>query len=332
MSGPQPTKLKVVKDVARKDVLFAIARVLGTQRVYVGSSDFKVHEIDLAEAKPTDTPLGAHDSYVTGVVLAGKALVSGSYDGKLIWWDLDKRSAARTVDAHPKWIRGLAISPDGSTIASVADDMVCRLWDATTGKKLHDLRGHPEKTPTHFASMLYVAAFSADGKHLATGDRIGTVLIWETATGKQVGKVDASGLWTWDGTQRNRSIGGVRSLAFSADGKTLAAGGVGKIGNVDSLAGPLRVEVFDWAAGKQTHVFQQGNNGLINFLAFHPKDEWLMAVGGGDNSILFFDLKTKKTLHQMKAPMFIHAALLDETQETLYAAGHNKIAVLEMKG
>ncbi len=34
-----------------------------------------------------------------------------------------------------------------SYVASVADDMVCRLWDAETGKLVHELRGHKEKTP-----------------------------------------------------------------------------------------------------------------------------------------------------------------------------------------
>ena len=44
-------------------------------------------------------------------------------------------------DAHDKWIRKVA-SPvaDGKlVVASVADDMVCRLWDAETGKLLHEL-------------------------------------------------------------------------------------------------------------------------------------------------------------------------------------------------
>jgi WD40 repeat protein len=331
MAGPQTGKWTTVKEVSRKDILFAVARVADSRRVYVGSSDFKVHELDLADDKPADKEFAGHTSYVTGVVLAGKALISCSYDGKLIWWDLDKRSAARTVDAHPKWVRGLAVSPDGATVASVADDMVCRLWDAASGKKLHELRGHAEKTPTHFASMLYVAAFSPDGKYLATGDRVGTALVWETATGKRVGKVEAPGLYTWDGVQRLRSIGGIRSLAFSPDGKTLAAGGVGKINNVDSLQGPARVEVFDWAKGQRTHEFTNGNNGLVTFLAFHPDGDGLMAAGGGDNLILGLDLKAKKVGQQGKTPMFTHAGLVNESRDTFFAVGHNKIVVMERK-
>src|SRR5262245_32246474 len=142
-----PEKLKVVRQVSRRDALFAIARVPGTGRAFLGSSDFRVYDADLSQDKPTFKEVGKHDSYVTSVALAGKAVVSGGYDGRLIWWDVDKHVQIRSVEAHKKWVRGVVASPDGKTIASVADDMVCRLWDAASGKLLRELRGHKEKTP-----------------------------------------------------------------------------------------------------------------------------------------------------------------------------------------
>ena len=331
MTAPQPAKLKTVKEVTRKDILLAAARVPGANRLLVGSSDFKLHDLDLDQDKPESREFAGHGSYVTGVVLAGQTPISCSYDGRLIWWDLEKRTPVRTVDAHAKWARGLALSPDGQTVASVADDMVCRLWDAATGAKRHELRGHAEKTPTHFDSMLYVCTFSPDGKLLATGDRVGHVIVWDVASGKQIAAVDAPTLYTWDGVQRIRSIGGVRALAFSPDGKLLAVGGVGKIGNVDALQGPARVEVFDWVKGERTHEFS-GGNGLVTALHFHPQGDWLMAAGGGKDFVWFLDLAAKKIAHEHKAPMFVHAATFNDTRDVLYLAGHNKIAVLALQG
>jgi hypothetical protein len=37
-------------------------------------------------------------------------------------------------------------------------------------------------------------------------------------------------------------------------------------------------------------------------------------------------------MHETKTGLFVHAAVLDETMETVYAVGHNKLVVLEMKG
>src|SRR5689334_1129421 len=167
-----PEKLKLAKDVGLKAIAFAIARVPESMRVYLGGSDFKVYEADLAAAKVEPKELYGHESYVTGVALAGKTLVSGGYDGRLTWFDTD-------------------------------------------GKQVHELRGHAEKTPNGFGSMLYAASFSADGKHLATGDKVGKVKVWEVDSGKPVAEVEAPVMYTWDAVQRLHSIGGIRSLAFS---------------------------------------------------------------------------------------------------------------------
>src|SRR5260370_23269760 len=203
-------------------------------------------------------------------------LVSGSYDGRLIWWDVEQRTQIRAVEAHKKWIRRVIVTPDGKTVVSVADDMVCRLWDADSGKPMRELRGHKEKTPHHFPSMLQACAASADGKCRATGDKTGHVVVWELATGKEAATVEAPVMYTWDPVQRVHSIGGIRSLAFSADGKQLASGGLGEVGNIDHLEGKARVEVFDWQAGKRTHQFPDHKfHRLVEVLEFQPGGAWL---------------------------------------------------------
>src|SRR5580704_6815019 len=153
-----PDKLKLVKDFPLKAIAFGIAQVPKSTRVFFASSDFKVYEADLAAAKFEPKQLFSHESYATSVALSGNVLVSGGYDGKLIWWDTEAKKQIRSIDAHSKWIRKVVVSRDGKLFASVADDMVCRVWEAATGKKVHELRGHAEQTPTHFTSMLYAVA------------------------------------------------------------------------------------------------------------------------------------------------------------------------------
>jgi len=331
MPETQPRNLRTVREIARRDIVFAVARVPNSDRLLVSTSAGKVFEIDASQASAPALELADHGRYVTSVGLAGQSVISGGYDGKLIWWDLAERRTIRTVEAHTRQVRMIAVAPDRSKIASVGDDMVCRLWNPATGEKLHELRGHQEQTPTHFTSMLYCCVFSPDGRHLATGDRVGHVAIWDVATGRQLAAVEAPLLYTWDAVQRIRSIGGVRALAFSPDGTQLAVGGIGQIGNVDGLGGPSRVEIFDWNRGQRVHEFT-GAQGLINRLVYHPENQWLCAIGGGGGGIIIFQDPVRRTLiHQGTVPLFVHDATFNEDFTTLYAAGHQKVAVLELR-
>jgi WD40 repeat protein len=329
MAAANPERFRVVQDLPFRGILFAVAHVAGTKRLYVGASDFGVHEVDLSTPKTPPRLLGKHDSYVTGLALAGQSLVSGGYDGRLIWWDAETHTKIRSVNAHRKWVRRVIVTPDARTIASAADDMICRLWDADTGKQRCELRGHKVETPHHYPSMLHACSFSADGKLLATADKVGHVVVWDVVTGKQKAAVEAPGMYTWDPVQRIHSIGGVRSLAFSPDSSRLAVGGMGKVGNIDHLEGRARVEVFDWQTGKRTHEFVVAKfNGLVERLAFHPDGAWLLGAGGAnDGFVLFFDLKANKVLRQEKAAMHVHDFALGEGAGSFYAVGHNRISV-----
>lgn len=332
MPDSQPRNFRVARQINRQDILFGVARVSGSSRLLVASSTNRVIEVDASQANPTGRDLADHGRYATCVRLAGNVAISGGYDGRLIWWDTAEGRVLRTTEnAHSRWIRNLAVTGDGTRLASVGDDMVCRLWNARTGERIHELRGHAERTPAHFSSMLYVCVFSPDGTKLATGDRIGHVKIWDVASGRQLSTLDVPVLYTWDGVQRIRSIGGIRGLAFSPDGTQLAVGGVGQIGNVDALQGPSTVEIFNIERAERTQRFT-GPNGIVNRLFWHPRNQWVCAVGGGASGlILFWDPTARSMIHQASMPMHVHDAVFDEDFTTLYAVGHQKIAVAELR-
>ncbi|AWM39284.1 WD domain, G-beta repeat [Gemmata obscuriglobus] len=334
MNALNPDTLKQVKDLPRPTITFAVARADGADVAYLGGSDFKVYRADLAAPKFEPKELYAHESYVTGVALAGATLVSGGYDGRLTWFDTAAGKIVRTHDAHAKWVRKVVASPDGKLIASVADDMLCKVWDAKTGQLVHTLKGHKEKTPHDFASMLYAVAFSNDSALLATGDKVGHVVVWDAKTGTRLGSCEAPVMYTWDKVQRLHSIGGVRSLAFSPDGRSLAVGGMGKVGNIDHLEGKARVEVFDWKAGKQTAEFPGDKFvGLVNRLAWAPDGSWLLGAGGaGEGFLCFFDAAAKKVLRQEKLPMHVHDFALSAAGDQITSVGHNRITVHRLGG
>ena len=331
-----PKKLKKIQEVGTSVIFFGVDRIPNSKKLVVCGSDFKVGLIDFDEEKPQVTPFPGeehHNSYVTSVVRSGHGFVSGSYDGQLIWWNLTDQQQIRKVKAHDKWIRKVVVSPDGKTILSVADDMMCKLWEASSGKLLHTVTDHKAITPNNYPSMLYTAAFSHDGKTFATADKLGHIALWNSSNAKQIGELEAPVMYTWDPRARRHSIGGIRSLAFSHDNKLLAAGGIGKIGNIDHLGGPSRTELFEWKEKKKFHELEDNKlKGLVERIRFHPSGKWFLTVGGDNGGfITFYETNSGKILKQEKSPMHVYDCVFSEDYSEIYTVGYNKIVSWSIK-
>lgn len=323
-----PSQLRQTAVVRRQAILFCVAEASEPRLLFCGGSDGAIHVVNPADAKAEPLVWPAHRSYLTGIARVGKALITGGYDRQLRWSSVADGSEIRTQAAHEKPIRAVVAAPDGSLVASVADDMVCRLWEADSGKKVRDLAGHEPMTPHGFGSMLYAAAFSPDSKLLATADRVGHVVIWEVASGKPVGTFESPEHYTWDPRARRHSIGGIRSLAFAPDGQRLAVGGMGHVGNIDHLEGKARVHLFDWAKGERVALFEHSSHkGLVESLAFTRDGQWLVGVGGDSGGwLLVMNPATGKFEHDEKVNFHVHALLLHDAEQQAVLVGYEHLA------
>ena len=330
-----PDAIKVSKTFSLPGIAFCLAGGGTSPVIYAGVSDFSIQKADVSAEKTEAAAwgTGTHSSYVMGLVECGETLVSGGYDCSLIWWNTASGEIIRTVaDAHGRWIRMLAASPDQTRLVSVGDDMQTKLWDAATGECIAIWGDYELKTPHGFPSMLYAVTYSPDGKWIATGDRTGRVLVRNSATGQIAKTLETPVMYTWDPTARRHSIGGIRSLAFSNDSQQLAVGGMGKVGNIDHLEGMSRIEVFNWQTNELRFEIEDGKyKGLVESLQFGLGDAYLIAAGGDQSGFVSaYNMQDGKLLAQDKAPMHVHDFELSPDGRSIIAVGHQQGSVIDL--
>jgi WD40 repeat protein len=114
----------------------------------------------------------------------GSRLATGAFDGTAkIWRIIEANSLDKTAIAveelmsligHTGGVHGVALSPDGSRLATASEDGTAKVWDANSGQELITLTVQP-------LGLLDVA-ISPDGKYLATAGRDGAVRLFVLST------------------------------------------------------------------------------------------------------------------------------------------------------
>ena len=201
------------------------------------------------------------------VVLGSRG--SSGHKSPLRLYDAESGQELRQFDGSLDNIGGLAVSPNGQSIAAVSSNLQrgrsaeVRLWETATGKSLW----HQERKQL----VLQKLAFAPDGKTLATLEQTGVMTLFDTANGRE-----------------RRSIGGgfgtgnPAAFGFSPDGRLLA------VGTQDLAGRKTRVRLYEVITGTVRHEFS-GHDGQITALAFSP-DSKRLATGSNDTTVLVWDL------------------------------------------
>ncbi|MCY2965215.1 MAG: WD40 repeat domain-containing protein [Planctomycetota bacterium] len=266
--------------------------------LFVGAQDNSFHRWDIFAGPMLHQP--GHGSWVGAIQLLPKLnqAVTGGHEGKLTWWgDLDSTpKVVRTVDAHKGYLRAIAVSPDGTLVATGGNDNMVRVWSAADGSLVKELPGHERH--------VYNVAFHPSGKFLISGDLVGVLKQWEVGPWTLIRDLDAKVLWKFDaGFQAD--VGGIRAIDFSPDGKLLAVGGITEVSNAFAGVGVPAVVLFDFEAGKQLRVMKPKDNfqGSVYSLRFHPTEPFIVAAGGGNGaSLWFWKYDEEKSFADVKLP------------------------------
>ena len=333
-------KLATLQHTAETPLLFASCYDAASGSYYGAGIDFAVWRLDTRAEKPAaEKKWSHHDNYISALAWLDGTIISSGYDRRIVWTRADSGEKVREVTAHDGWIRDLVLLPGGQQIATVADDMLVKLWDAASGNLIRTFEGHERQSPEGFATAIYAIAASFDGKYLASGDRIGHVCLWEVESGKQVTRLKAPEFYTYDRRTRDRSIGGIRAVLFLPDGR-LAIGGLGPVSNVDGFVGPARFELWDWQAEKMLLRCQDKHHAILDHLEFLPEQNLMIGGGGGDAGpfLGFWDITSKPAdgvtpvLHKGKPKSHIHHFVFDPAGPRILAAGYGGFQIWDFSG
>jgi WD40 repeat protein len=290
------------------------------------------------------SPTNGHAGSLATLAFApgGDRLVTAGSDANVFVWDLAtskelKRFGAVTPPPPAQWPprQGRALqdvfgtqaflSPDGKTLATLWPGAPIQVWEAASAKSLRQI-GQGQ----NFQAM----AMSADGRLLAGAGQDGQVWLWETATGKELRRVvlhrqgpprPGEGIWMLQ-----------PSLAFSPDGRALAAGAFAQ----HRGQGKPMVRVWEVATGgERIHLEPAGGvlppdndygltlpnqaealaDRILLSLAFSPDGKNL--VMGGGRGIYLWDLARGREARQFSGPRVFARAFALSPDSKLLAAG-----------
>jgi WD40 repeat protein/tRNA A-37 threonylcarbamoyl transferase component Bud32 len=216
--------------------------------VATASSDRKVQVWDPASQRLIwETSLApASDAYWLAFSPDGRKLYAASQIESTTTLDAATGNRLNTIKGLVNVVDGLAVSPDGRLLA-ICQKVKLSVWLAEGSRELWERPANPDRC----------AAFSADGKWIATGDQDGTVSLWEVASAGRL----------------HRTLSGhtasVTGVSFHPDGSRLVS---------SSFDGQVKVWDLNSGAELLTIPVPGGNN--LWHAVFSPDGKMIAAAGG----------------------------------------------------
>jgi cytochrome c len=230
-----------------------------------------------------------HDGAVNAVAFLqdGRVATAGE-DARIALWRAGEQTPGAVLEGHQAPVVGLALSPDGSTLASASWDHTVRLWPLTGGAP-RVLEGHQQNVNG--------VAFTPDGTSVVSVGYDASLRVWPLAG-------DGSPLIVTMPTPLN-------SVVVAGDGEIATAGADGKVYFL-SPSGDMRGEV------------EAGTTPIISLAA--SADGKLIAAAGIRGSVAIIERAGRKLAHTLVGPgLPVWSAAFFPDNHTLLTGGADRV-------
>ncbi len=243
------------------------------------------------KAKVFGTRKFRHGSRITCAAFSpdDRFLAAGGGNDPVRLWDVATGNEVRQIPA--KWVNAMLFSPRGTFLVTANTFNSIALWDTTTGRQLVELKGHE--------TAIHTMILSPDATMMATGDRAGTIIIWELfLTARELTRLEGHS-------------GEINALAFSPDSSKLVSA---------SNDGTIR----HWDTKRLKHVRTLDGRCNVTALAFLSNDK--LASAGDDHQIRLWHLESGKEVGHWKGheDAIVSLRTIDD-REKLISSGRQSV-------
>jgi WD40 repeat protein/tRNA A-37 threonylcarbamoyl transferase component Bud32 len=199
-------------------------------------------------------------------------VVATNRDKTVTQWDVASATPLETLRGHSNFVQQPVFSPDGETLYTASHDGTAIAWDLTGDRRL----GRPftftnDRAFSRTGFDGHPGRISPDGRLIAVGLKGRGVALWDARELRPVGPPLLA------------TKGEVKTLAFSPDGRTLAA------------VTRTQLTLWDVASRSRLHAIYAGNPSIVLAVSFSP-DGRTLAAASSDRGLQLWDSATGERL------------------------------------